>query len=504
MRTSTRYLLEGAILILLLALTTIATRWLLVATGGDAVAVLTPTPRPSPTALPTPLPPTASSTPTPTPSPTATPTPTLIPPTPVPPSLIHITPAFTLPITGTPFPLPVPTPMPTVELPEGVINLLLLGADREGLGGNGGLRTDVIVIASINPDTPSVSLLSIPRDYYAWIPGYGFGKINTAYARGNGYPGGRAALIKATIEYNFGIPIHYYALVDFSGFIRIVDTLGGIDVPVECELHDTFPDPANPEQGIDVDFYPGIQRLDGYHALAYVRSRWSTHDFDRNRRQQQVLRALYRQLLALNYIPRIPELWGAVGETVETDLGLDEVLYLGWVGSRLEWANIKSRFIAPPYVASWTTPDGAYVLLPVEGALEPLVAEALQPPAVGRANQPPFRVEVWDGTGRPGIAEVAAERLRWEGFNVVGVYPADQLYSHTQIVDLTTTSKGSPLWLLERLYHRSNASVVRQPTEGSPVDFRILLGADYDSCVPSGAIHYVPAPTPTPTPTPTP
>lgn len=421
--------------------------------------------------------------------------------TPAPPVPVHATPISDVPptLTGTPLPFPMPTPVPLVEQPDGVINIVLLGADQASGTSRG--RTDVIVIVSINPDVPSVSLISIPRDFYAWIPTYGFGKINTADSRGGNYPGGGPALVKATIEYNFGIPIHYYARVNFEGFVRIVDTLGGVDVPVECELHDTFPNPDNPEEGLDIDLYPGVQHLDGQYALWYARSRWSTHDFDRNRRQQQILRALYHQVLDLDVISHVPELWGALQETVETDLGLDEVLWLGLVGSQLDLADVKSRFIGPPYVRSWTAPGGAYVLLPVEGALQPLIAEALQSPATGRANQPPFRVEVWDGTGRPGMAEVAVARLRWEGFAVVSVETVDPL-PRTQIVDFTPTDKGSPLWLLTRLYGREASDVTSEPTEGSPVDIRIILGTDYNSCVSMYAIHYVPTPLSTPTPIP--
>ncbi len=496
--------LAAFVLVLVLVLTAITVRGLIV-----PIIPMDPAPTPtivvphnnpslSPTFTPTSTPvPTPTSTPTSTPTPT--PTPVLTPPPP--PVLPHITPVYDLPISETlPITLPVPTPMPLVSLPDNVMNVLLLGMDTESH--NGG-RTDVMVVVSINPDILSVSMLSIPRDYYAWIPGYGFGKINTAWNRGRDYPGGRIALVKATVEYNFGIPIHYYALVDFQGFIRIVDALGGVDVPVECEFHDTFPDPANPEQGIDIDLYPGVQHLDGQHALWYVRSRWSTSDFDRSRRQHQVLRALYRQALSGGILGRIPELWDALRQTVETDLGLKEMVYLGWIGTRLDWTNVKSRFIVPPYVDPWTDPNGAYVLLPVPGALEPLIAEALQPPATGRARQSPFTVEIWDGTGRPGMAEVAAERLRWEGFVVTRI-TATGVVSRTQVVDFTTTAKGSPLWLLTRLYNLKTEDIQKQPQEGRSVDFRVVLGANYDSCIRPGAIQYVPPPTPTPTPTPNP
>jgi len=506
MRQLTRGLLQGLLLICLLALTTTVTRWLLVPRqepGAALPASATATSGATSSPLPPTLPPTATATATVTSSPSPSPSPSA---TPAPPTLVHATPVLTMPINGTSFPISVPTPAPPVELPRGTINILLLGADNREVAGSCRWLTDVMVVVSVHPDGPSVSMLSIPRDFYAWIPGYGFDRLNAAVYRGEEtrYPGGGLALIKATIEYNLGIPIHYYALVGFEGFVHTVDTLGGVNVPVECELHDIFPNPNNPEEGIDVDFMPGVQHLDGYHTLWYVRSRWSTHDFDRNRRQQQVLRALYRQALDLDILPRIPELWDVLQQTVQTDLGLDELLYLGMIGGQLDWSNVKSRFITPPFVTPATSPTGAYILLPVPDALESLVAEALLPPAEGRARQTPFRVEIWDGTGVAGMSEVAAERLRWEGFEVVGTSASSQIYPRTQIVDFTTTSKGSPLPLLQRLYKRSADDVTSQPTEGGPVDFRVMLGADYDPCVSNVAVQYVPTPTSTPTPSPNP
>jgi LCP family protein required for cell wall assembly len=514
MRYVTRYLVQGLVLVFLLVVIALVSRWLLLPELATAnvspTATIPPIESPATSAPPTTTP-TPTFTPSPSPIPTATGTPpstATATPTPQPPILFHATPVVGTPPMRDGTPLPIPTPAPLVQQPENAVNIVLLGTDA------GGALTDVMVVASVNADGPSISLLSIPRDLYVWIPGYGYGKINTANGRGANYPGGGPALVGATIEYNLGIPIHYYALVRFEGFVRIVDALGGIDVPVECELHDTFPDPANPEQGIDIDLNAGMQHLDGQYALWYVRSRkgistrdvygtTTTSDFDRNRRQQQVLRALYHQVLDLNILSRVPELWEATQQSVQTNLGLDDLLWLGMVGSQLDLSNLKSRFIAPPYVTGMTDPDAGSVQVPVPGALEPLIVEALAPPAVGRADQPAFRVEVWDGTGRPGMAEVAVARLAWEGFAVVDFQTVGPI-ARTQIVDLTTTDKGSPLWLLTRLYARGVGDVVSQPIEGAAADFRILLGADYNSCVSTQAIHYVPAPTPTPTPPPTP
>jgi LCP family protein required for cell wall assembly len=392
--------------------------------------------------------------------------------------------------------------MPLVEQSEDVINILLLGSDLPTTERAG--RADVFIIASIDPELPSVALLSIPRDLYVWIPNHGFDKINTVYIHGvrNGYPGGGAALLKDTVEYNLGIRIHYHVWAGFDGFIRIVDALGGVNVPVECPLSDTFPDPDSPEGQTDVDWLPGIQHLDGKHALWYVRSRWNTSDFDRNRRQQQVLRGLYHQALTLDVIPRIPELWGALNENVSTDLPLDELLYLANIGARLDTMNLKGRFVGRQVVQAWYAPNGAYVLVPYYEALGPMIAEALAPPSSARAQQRAFQVEVWNGSPEEGLGYVAAERLRWEGFEVVSVARAEGDYPRTEIVDLTTSSKGSAIYQLMRLYGRTWEDVISQPVEGSATDYRVILGADYDPCYSTKAIWNPDLP-PTPTPIPT-
>jgi len=504
-RHASDHLLQGLASIVILALVAAASHWLLTTVPQSpqvpftatpaGMAVSSPRPTAPPTWTPTPTP-TLTATPGPTPTPSATPQPPESLPTPP----VILTDAVTVTV-----PLSVPTPMPLVEQPEGTINVLLLGSDQASTESVG--RTDIIIVASIYPDVPAVALLSIPRDFYAWIPGEGFNKINTAFEYGerHGYPGGGPALIKATIEYNFGIRAHYYARVGFDGFVQIVDALGGVDVAVECPLSDTFPDPDSPTGQTDVDWLPGIHHLDGKHALWYARSRWSTSDFDRNRRQQQILRGMYRQIMSLNVIPRIPELWGTLNQAVSTDLGLGELLYLASVGSRLDMVNVKSRFVGSSVVQSWRAPNGAAVLVPNYEALGALVTEALVPPARARAQQRAFRVEVWNATPYDELGHVAAERLRWEGFEVVSVQRSAEAYPRTQIVDLTTTSKGSPLWILKALYRRADSDIVRRPTPGSAVDFEIYLGADYNPCVPGGAIQYVPpGPTSTPIPTLTP
>jgi LCP family protein required for cell wall assembly len=362
--------------------------------------------------------------------------------------------------------------MPPVEQPDNVINILLLGSDRSDIEKAG--LTDTIVVVSIHPELPAVSLLSIPRDFYAWMPGHGFGKINTTFSRGG------PVLMEATIRHNFGIDIDYYARVGFDSFIKIVDALGGVDVAVECPLHDTFPDPRSPSGQTDVDWEPGIHHLDGKHALWYARSRWSTSDFDRHRRQQQVLRGLYRQVMSLGVIPRIPSLWGALRESVSTDLDLPGLIRLGAIGIRLDTGNVKSRFVGGGAVEPWKGPKGLYILIPDSEALSSLVSEALAP--ASPAQRQAWRVEVVNATFHEGWGHVAAERLRWEGFEVVRVQRAGETRPRTQITDLTTMPNSWPLLRLRQLYRRGSDDVISQPTEQRDVDFQVLLGADYDPC----------------------
>ncbi len=453
----------------------------------------TQTPRPSPTSTVKPVVKlsTATSTPTsPPPTWTLTPPPSLtLPPTPTSTPTETLEPiALPLPppvITGTGVvssPLPQPTPMPRIRQPRGAINILLLGSDRRP--GEKVARTDVMLIVSVFPDVPAVNMISIPRDYYAWIPTWGLDKINTAFLRGykNGYPGGGPSLAKATIEYNFGVPIHYYAMVDFNGYRKIVDAVGGVDIVVECPFHDTYPDEESETGQTDIDLEPGVHHLTGKYALWYARSRWNTSDFDRHRRQQKVLLAIYHAAMTQNMIPRVPELWSAYQDTVETDMGLKTLIYMGTVAARLDiLRDLKSRFIRGSHlIYSMRAPNGGAVLAPHYDALYNFMLEAAQPPPGGRAQRF-YRVEVWNGTGNADWGEVAAERLRLEGFEVVRIRDVASI-RRTTIVDFTTTSKGSSLPKLMDLYKRQKDDVIAEPKEGSDVDFRVVLGWDYDPC----------------------
>lgn len=400
----------------------------------------------------------------------------------------------TLTPTATALPTPVATPVafdPQVDLEDrdapllvqapGTVNVLLLGSDAAA--DDRYARTDTMIVASINPDMPSVSLLSLPRDLQVRIPGRADDRLNIAYELGymREYPGGGPAFLAAVLRKNFGIRIDHFVRVDFAGFIKAVDTLGGVDVIVECELHDTFPDKTSPTGKSDLDVYPGVASLSGKQALWYARSRWSTTDFDRARRQQKVLRALFAKARQGNLLQSAFGLYNDFRENVETSIGISDLPFFIDIATRLDDLAIKNRVVTYPVIRAFTRPDGAQVLLPTQDTI-PYIAESLSPPAGNRAQSRPL-VEVINLSGRPDMELVARERLIWEGFGVYHTEPVSRtVQRNTQIINYATTAKGSPVARLANIFRVTRQNIVADPDPSSPVAARIVLGADYNSC----------------------
>lgn len=430
--------------------------------------------------------PTPTSPPSPTPAPTRTPTLTPLPPTP--------TPAFPArwAATATPRPLPsagglegVPAPRPLLPFPPKRVNVLLLGSDRrpgERVG-----RTDTIILASIDPEAPEVRLLSIPRDLWVYIPGWGFNKINTAYVHGelSRYPGGGYGLLQDTLRYNLGIPVHGYALVDFDGMRTIIDTLGGVDVTVRCPLYDVFPDPDNPAITGTLSLpAPGRYHLDGKQALWYMRSRYSTGDFDRSRRQQQVLEGMLDRLKEGGWLLRIPALWSGLRQTVRTDLGLDEVIWLASIGLRLDRSRIARGWLHQAVASamiSTTAESELFVYLPTEQTYAYLERFLLGPPM---AQRPPIaRVEVINASGDPLYGEMAVDLLREAGFAVARVAEALPDGQPTRVMALTSADTASTAQALLRALRLPQSRLEVHPEPGAEVPYRIWLGSDFNPCV---------------------
>lgn len=272
-------------------------------------------------------------------------------------------------------------PSSSTSLRDGRINMLLLGIDRRG-GKSWGHLTDTIIVVMVDQTNKTVGMMSVPRDLQLTIPSYGEDRINTANAHGEsqGYPGGGPALVVRTIEYNFGIPIDYYIMVDFKGFEKIIDTLGGIDITVPRTLHDTkYPDPRtdDPYAYKTVHFDPGWQHMNGERALQYARSRMSTSDADRAWRQQQILLAIRETVLHSNRILELPELATTLMDSVKTDMTLEELLELARLMPNIDTANLRQVVLEEPLVYSHRREDGAAVLLPRWDLINAMLAELL-------------------------------------------------------------------------------------------------------------------------------
>jgi len=248
---------------------------------------------------------------------------------------------------------------------------------------------------------------------------------------------------------------------------------------------------------------PGVYHLDGKHALWVARSRKTTSEFARTRRQHRVLQGIWVKAKQLGLVTRIPELWEELTSVVQTDLTLDDVLWLVSIGLQLDESKVNSGFIDGAYLTYWTTPGGAFVLLPhTEEILESL--EDIFNPYPYKAPQGMARVQVWNGSGNPSWEVLAADRLLRNGFEVVDMGGADQYYEYSMIIDFTTVSKGSPLPMMQRLFDVWDGNVIYQPDANSPYAFRLIIGADYQPCERS-RLPYWATPTPAPpTETPTP
>jgi len=377
-----------------------------------------------------------------------------------------------------------PTALPPLTDNE-TINFLLIGSDKRP---GSSYRTDTMVIAVVWPKEGQVSLISIPRDLWIYIPTVGMQRINTAYQSGEitGYAGGGPGLLKDTIAYNLGIRIDHTAMVDFNGFRRIVDTLGGIDLPVACaytdwRLIDPSYDPENEDNWYLYTAGPGLMHMDGDLALWYARSRSKSNDFDRGRRQQEVIRAIYSRALSGDTLTKIPQLYNDLNTLVTTDLGLADILKLAALAPGFGNADIRSYYIRPPVVSSWITPGGAYVLLPDQAALQGLVTQALTASAQAQVNET-ITIEIWNGTASDGWDALAASRLDYAGYLTRLGTPDRRDYARSVLIDLTTDQDYNRRALILNVLGFTLDQVISMPDPNSTAQFRLILGYDYQPC----------------------
>lgn len=399
---------------------------------------------------------------------------------------------------------------PAVELPppwDGAsrVTVLLIGLDyRDWEAGVGAPRSDTMMLLTLDPQTMTAGVLSVPRDLWVNIPGYGYSKINNAYSYGEGdkLPGGGPGLAMKTVESFLGVKIDYYAQVDFTTFEKMIDTIGGVclNVPEEIRVGRTY---ENSQL-----LKPGYQCLDGKATLGYARARYTEGgDVDRAKRQQQVIQAIMDKVFNPANFPSLvasaPNLYNQLSAGINTNMSLNDALRLAVLVKDLPRENIKWGTI------DYTMADlGSVVvngqtlsiLRPYPDAIRNLVdsifdSGAQVPLAQGDLTQKmqaeAARVAIVNGAGVEGLASRTAEYLKGQGMNVVGFgntgdYPGP--YGSPFPARTILIVRGESLYAMQYIQtvmaFDSPSQIVFDYDPNSPVDLIIALGRDYTRLTP--------------------
>ncbi len=363
-------------------------------------------------------------------------------------------------------------------VPPSNINILLLGTDQRT--GQSNWRTDTIILLTINQQEKTVGMLTLPRDLYVNIPGIGKQRINTAdfYGYYYNYPGEGPNLIKQTVEQNLGIRVHYFVRGGFDAFRKAVDILGGIQVDVNCALYeqDFYDDYGH----ATLNFQPGLQTMDGVTALRYARSRYTTNDYDRGRRQRQVLLAMWDKATSLNLLPKWPELYKEFQDSIQTDLSPTEMAALAYIGTQLKMDKIKSRAIDNRSTIPYVTPEGAQVLLPNAEKIHSVLVEFFAPVTDDVNSVDAESASIRIISGNPQAAEVAATTLRRQGLNTTAGNDVIPL-APTSTITMYKNKQATAQKLAALL--RLDPNAIQFETSASPpADIVVNLGRNYNTC----------------------
>jgi len=381
------------------------------------------------------------------------------------------------------------------------VTLLFIGLDaRDWEIGAGAPRSDTMMLFTIDPVSKTAGMLSIPRDLWVNIPGLGYSKINTAYAYGEArkLPGGGPGLAIKTVEHFIGVPIQYYAQVDFNAFEEAIDAMGGLYL---CPGERITIDPIGPKPPVKMG--PECRRYWGYEVLGYARNRHTEGgDIDRATRQQKVVLALVNQVFSPQNFPtmasRAREIYKEARSGLRTNLGFENALKLGMLLSQIPPENIKHEVIdySMAALAGVIVSDGkrASILQPYPDKIRVLRDEifstegAPDPKASGDPvelmQEDAALVRVVNGTQTEGLAERTEAYLLARGVQVVeaGEY-AERQYDRTTIV-----MYAPKLYTLKYLISvfgvdRTN-QIVFSPDPVSSLDIEIRVGRDAIDAIP--------------------
>ena len=379
------------------------------------------------------------------------------------------------------------------------INIVLLGYG--GPGHDGPYLTDSIMVLSLRPGTHEAIMVSLPRDLWVKIPAlpnnrFMLGKLNSAYAIGSdrrNYPNvrndwktltGGGDLTAATISQVIGQPVDYWVGVDFKAFRDVVDALGGVQINVPTALDDRRYPRGETAGMMHIHFNPGLQQFDGERALEYARSRESTSDFDRSRRQQLIMLAVRQRVFSLNAIPRLLSLLGALQDNVRTNLRPAEMPQLAGLAGQFKDEDIRRIAIdTSNFLRSGYSGNGQYVLQPLDptyGALHRYLAMALVDRSM-LATRVPFQLQ--DGSGRYWLpygigtpASILTSLLQAEGWDARLGPASTRRVAQTEILD---GSGGSATTTVAWLKSYFGAVVTTVPPPASGPAITVIIGSDF-------------------------
>lgn len=417
--------------------------------------------------------------------------------------------------------LPTPEPVaPAAALPptwDGAsrVTILLMGVDTEVVidaqgqvspDRVGPARSDTMILLTIDPQSKTAGMMSIPRDLWVNIPGFGYGRINTAYYNGeaNKLPGGGPELAMRTVEQVIGVPVQYYAQMEFWAFTRLIEDMGKVNVFIEKKI--TI-DPMGP--GADkIMLSAGWHKLGGVEALGYVRQRHTDGgDVDRSKRQQNLIMAVRDHVMNPANFPTIlanaPDIYNEIQSGVKTNLTFDDIMRLGMLAKDIPPENIKRGVIdytMVQLVDLMVNGQKQNVMKPIadkirvlrddifttNGTLGPLAdkypssennSSANSASALELAKQEGATVAVYNGSTVNGLAQKTADYLKSQGINVISTGNA-QSSGATQVID--HRGKVYTMQYLKELFKlNAGAQLVTKIDASAPADIEIILADDW-------------------------
>ncbi len=370
------------------------------------------------------------------------------------------------------------------------VNVLLIGIGGESHPG--GTLADSIMVASVDPKTKTISLISLPRDLYVSIPGDGKDKINSAHSFGeNKSKGTGPAVLKQVVSETLGIPIHYFIRVDFDGFKKIIDTLGGVTVTVKKPINDPFFPDAQMKGYEPFVITAGVHTLDGKTALKYARSRETTSDFDRARRQQEIVSAIKDKMLSANVLAnpkKVTDIITILGKHLLTDFSPGEFDQLITLAKQFDKPTVRSQVLDTSengLLISSHSQAGAFILIPRAGTSDyseiQLFARSFI--AAPRIQAEKSSITLQPGTATKDQVTKIAKQLETAGFTTtISDTPASDAIRST-LYDYTAGKKTASLKFLKDTYTVSATTTKAQPSPAASgtssfPDFLLVVDTD--------------------------